>query len=57
MVPGGDGEHGERGCGYRGQSAVGLAYARQIGSVVVNGGLAFGSGKHHLVRLGAGWRF
>lgn len=59
MAPAGDGESTVNVgvASYRGQSAVGLAYARQVGSVVINGGLAFGSGKHRLVRIGAGWRF
>lgn len=59
MAPTGDGQSTLNvGMGsYRGQTALGLAYARQIGSLVVNGGLAIGSGKHHLIRMGAGWRF
>jgi hypothetical protein len=34
-----------------------VAFARQIGSVTINGGVALSGGKHNLVRVGAGWRF
>ena len=59
LVPGGDGETTVNVgvASYGGQTAVGLAFAHQKGRVMFNGGVGLGSGKRHLVRMGAGWRF
>lgn len=42
---------------YGGQAALGIAYARQVGRVVINGGIGASGGKRNLVRMGVGWRF
>ncbi|WP_423785907.1 YadA-like family protein [Hydrogenophaga taeniospiralis] len=59
MAPAGDGETTVNVgvAAYGGQTAVGLSFARQVGNTTFNGGLGAGSGKRHLVRVGAGWRF
>ena len=59
MAPSGEGETtlNVGVASYGGQAAIGVAFARQIGSVTINGGVALSGGKHNLVRVGAGWRF
>ncbi|GLS14744.1 hypothetical protein GCM10007935_21760 [Hydrogenophaga electricum] len=59
MAPSADGETTLNAgvASYGGQTAVGVAFARQIGRVTLNGGIGASGGKRNLVRLGAGWRF
>ncbi len=59
MAPSGEGETtlNVGVAAYGGQTAIGVAVARQIGRVTLNGGIAASGGKRNLVRMGAGWRF